>query len=104
MATADRDDVKNRLPHQIKEIPNNDQIDVALEEATAKTANYDITDSSGVKRAEANWACYYLLKSVIQVPQTETDGPITNELAEDPAAEFKRNFYNIVTTPGLELI
>lgn len=102
MATATRDDVRNRLPHQIKGIPDDGQIDVALDEAEAKTAQYDDVDS--VKRAEANWACYYLLKSIIQVPESETDGPISNELAEDPAAEYKRTFYNIVTNPGPEVV
>jgi len=102
MATAEYSDIEERLPHQVKGLPTEKQMDKALEEAEAKAARYSGIDN--VRRAEANWACYYLLKNIIQVPQTETDGPISNELSEDPAAEFKRAFYSEATDPGPELV
>lgn len=103
MATASYQDIQDRLPHQVKDIPTEDQMDKGLAEAVGKASKYDIP-SGDLARAEANWACYYLLKTVIQVPETETDGPISNTLAEDPAAEYKRRFFDIATIPGPELV
>lgn len=105
MPVADEQDVRDILPHQVENLPTKDDIDVVLAAAEAKTAQYpDVTDTAIIKKAQANWACYRLLKTKVQLPQREQDGPIENELAEDPAADYKRAFNNLMTAPGPELI
>jgi len=96
MATATESDVRAVLPKEVEDQPSPAEITTYLDIAADKVDNYDVTDSTKVKRAEQYYAAWLLVDVKYQIPISSDEAGVSEQYAVDPASKLKDKFEDIV--------